>query len=154
MKTKIVIQGRLKIFEKIGDREVLLRDTENKVVNAGLNLVLDFLIGSGSPLGIEYLAVGTGTTAAAAANTTLQTEVYRETVGTKSRVGQAITISTTLGTTEGNGNTFTEAGFFGNGASTTPNSGTLINRATFAGVAKTASNQLTFVWTIVASSVN
>jgi len=70
MKTKIVIQGRLKIFEKIGDREVLLRDTENKVVNAGLNLVLDFLIGSGSPLGIEYLAVGTGTTAAAAANTT------------------------------------------------------------------------------------
>ena len=150
----IRFQGRLRIFEKVGERLILRRDTGNKIVNTGLNLGLDFLIGSGSPLGIEYLALGTGTTAAAAANTTLQTETYRETVDTKVRVGQIITVTTTLGTTEGNGNTFTEAGMFGNGASTTPNSGTLITRTTFAGVAKTASNQFVWEWTISATSTN
>ncbi len=52
------------------------REIDNLVVNAGRAHIIDRLQGTSSAVA-DYIAIGTGTTAAAAANTTLETENAR-----------------------------------------------------------------------------
>jgi|TARA_Y100000310_G_scaffold279075_2_gene297998 hypothetical protein len=51
------------------------RDIFNVITNAGLDEVTALIGNVGSPTSFGYLAVGTGTTAAAATDTTLETEI-------------------------------------------------------------------------------
>jgi len=96
---------------------------KNLVTTIGFRLVLDALGNDKS--GITYGAVGTGTTAAAVSDTTLETELDRNgSIYTRSQtVG---TFSVFFNTGEANG-IITEIGFFGDDATTTSDSGTLFN---------------------------
>ena len=146
------IRVRANLFIEIHDAETgtLLRrvETHNLVVTAGLNLIRDLLRGAAGVTGLNYFAYGTGTTAAAAGNTTLQTEVGRDNYTQTSIVDGKLTIKYYLASTAGNGNTISEAGLFGNGATATANSGTLFARAVFAGEAKTSAQAWTFTWEV------
>ncbi len=119
-------------------------EQENLVVTVGKQLVLDRLGGLvGTIYGaITYGAVGTGTNAAAAGDTTLQTESARN-AATYSRSGSTGTFSVFFNTSEANA-TIWEVGFFGGAATSTANSGTLYDRIKLAAsIAKTSSYTLT-----------
>jgi len=64
----------LTLFDKNGDiKEV--RFSKNLVTNVGFAGIASRINGAGAEAAATYLAVGTGTTAAAATDTTLQTEI-------------------------------------------------------------------------------
>lgn len=118
----------------------------NLVPTVGLNLIRDLLRGA-STATLNYIALGTGTTAPAAANTALQTEVFRD-VFTQTTVADGkIAIKYYLGSASANGNTLAEAGLFA-GATATAGSGTLFARVTFTPDAKTSAQAWTFTWEV------
>ena len=119
----------------------------NKVVNAGLTQVRDVLHGSAVTFP-SHLAVGTGATAVAAGDTALGTEVFRDTLTSKTSLTLAERYTYYLGTPDANGNTLAEAGLFNAGAS-----GTMFARVVLAStITKTASISVTFTWTITLSA--
>lgn len=109
-------------------------------VNAGLNQIRDFLNGD-SPTPPSHLAVGTGTTAANAADTTLETEVFRTTIDKDEKAtAGVIEYTATLATTDANGNSLSEVGIL-NASS----GGTLSNRITHLAFAKTSAFAVKYV---------
>lgn len=110
---------------------------KNLVVLAGRNLLRNFLCGD-VVTGFERYAIGTSSTAAAAGNTTLGTEVFRAVPTQKIKSDGVLTIKIYVASTEANGNTLREAGVFCNGATATANSGTLYARVVHSAVVKTA----------------
>lgn len=113
----------------------------NLVVTAGRNLVRDHLKGD-STATITHLAVGTGTTAVAASDTILGTEVYRDALISLTAAAAKLTAVYYLGTGSANGHTLAEAGLF-----TAASGGTMYARALLAStIAKTAAITVTFTW--------
>lgn len=84
-----------------------------------------------------HIALGTGTTAATASDTTLETEVVRKSASKSKSGTDNVAYASTWTTAEGNGNTFTEVGAI-NAAS----NGTLANRQLFPGFSKTVDYEL------------
>lgn len=130
--------GKLK-FKKLVD---------NMFVTAGKNSLADALRGTtANNKGIiTYCALGTGSTAPALADTTLQTEIVRKLVSVRSVSGNVATFQTFFTTAEGNGS-LREAGLFGDDASSTANSGTLFARVAI-NRTKTSGDTLTLTWSI------
>lgn len=124
----------------------LLHEQEhhNLVVDAGLNLLRDFLDGD-AVTGITHFGYGTGTNAVTAADTTLQTETARPALTSKTgTVSKAWTGTYFLSSTTGNGNTYGEAGLF-----TAASGGTMFARVKLSPtIVKTSSIAVTFSWTI------
>lgn len=129
--------GKLEIF-KNGE---LVREIDNLVVTAGKGFVASRMIGT-TPAVMSHMAVGTGATAPAAGDTTLQTELNRQALGTPSVAGAVVSYSATFAAGQGTG-ALTEAGIF-NAAS----AGTMLCRTTFAAVNKGASDAITINWTV------
>lgn len=108
----------------------------NLVTNAGLAGIASRINGAGSEAAFTYIAIGTGTTAAAAGNTALQTEI---TTGGGARASATVSRTTTTVTNDTARHVLTfnftssfavtEAGVL-NAAST----GTLLNRQVFTAV--------------------
>jgi hypothetical protein len=122
------------------------REIKNLVVTAGKGLVASRL-SSNSASVIGYMAVGTGTTAAAAGDTTLVTELDRNALAVSggSVSGAAITYTATWNAADGTG-ALTEAGLF-NASS----GGALFARTVFAVVNKGADDTVTISWTVTIS---
>lgn len=128
-----------------GDVEVMKKD--NIIVNAGFDLVCDALgKASGRPAALGYIGVGSGTTAAAAGQTALVTEItriaatYAHTAGTKE-------FSMTANFAKGIGTgAITEIAVF-NAAS----GGTMFDRVVFAVVNKEPEDELTAKFRFVLS---
>lgn len=117
--------------------------THNLVVTTGKNLLRDFLYDGSSVTvaGLTHFGYGTGTTAAAAADTALETQVARDTITQKIKDTGKLTVKYYLSSANGNGSTLTEVGLF-NAAS----SGTMYARAIHAAIAKTSSISVTYSW--------
>ena len=126
--------------------------THNLFVDAGLNLLRDFL-DSDSVTGIERFAIGTGTTAVSASDTVLGTEVHRGALTQKTSTAKTLTIKYYLASTEANGNTITEAGLFANGATDTVDTGTLCARVLTTADAKTNAEAWTYTWILTFTAV-
>jgi hypothetical protein len=128
---------------KLKDR----REVQNVVTNTGRQAIIDRLQGN-TPAICNFIAIGTGATAAVAADTTLQTEVARSPSGTTLTQPDAYTdrCVDTFAAGTGTGN-ITEAGRF-NASS----GGTMMGRQTFTAVNKTASDslQVTYDFTYLA----
>ena len=124
--------------------ELLAEQTQrNLVVNAGLNLIRDFLDGD-APTAPTHFGYGTGTNAVTAGDTALQTQVARDTLTSKTSNAQQQVFTYYLGSATANGNTLGEAGIF-NAAS----GGTMLCRVKLSPtIVKTASIAVTFTWTI------
>lgn len=119
------------------------QEAHNLVVNTGLNLIRDLLDGD-AVAGITHFAVGTGTAAVAATDTTVSTEVFRAAVTSRTSNAQQLVVSYYLPSGSANGNTLTNAGLLNAAAA-----GTLFARVKFASsIVKTASIAVTFTWTI------
>ena len=101
------------------------------IVDTGINLIRDWIAGE-TVIAPSHGAVGTGATAVAAGDTTLGTEVFRDTLYGKSRpTSKQVRLTTQVTTAEGNGSTITEHGIL-NASS----AGSLLCRHVHTGIAK------------------
>lgn len=98
---------------------------------------------------INYIALGSGTTAPASSDTQLQTEVYRNEVASISNSGKIIYVTAFFNDTEVSG-TFREAGLFA-GATGVADSGNIASRIAV-NITKSTSETLTIDWIITVGS--
>ncbi len=114
---------------------------KNLVVTAGKSWIAARMKATGAPTEMTHMAVGTGATAAADANTTLGTESAR--VALSSAVSGAV-VTYTASFPAGTGTAaLTEAGIF-NASS----AGTLLCRTVFPVVNKGASDSMAITWSV------
>ena len=122
----------------------VVKEVPNLVVTPGKNYVASRMKDA-TATAMSHMAVGTGSTAAAAADTALGSEAAR--VALTSTTVSTNTVSYVATFPAGTGTaSLTEAGIL-NAAS----SGTLLCRTVFAVVSKGASDVMTVTWTITAS---
>jgi hypothetical protein len=134
-----------------GSVHVVLRDptgqikeerfVDNLIVNTGRNAVIERLDSSPGTSQPTHMAIGTGATAPAAGDTTLQTELDRNALTSNTSSTNVLTMVADWAAGDGTG-AITEAGVL-NAAS----SGTLYSRATFSVVNKAAGDTLQITWT-------
>lgn len=119
----------------------------NLVVTVGKNWIASRMKDTGSPVQMTHMAIGAGTVAPDAANTTLGSELGRVALSTSGGTVAAnvVTYSASFGAGTGTG-AVTEAGIF-NASS----SGTMLCRTTFSVVNKGANDSMSIVWTVTLS---
>lgn len=144
---KLKMIGSLTLMLEKSNGEVEVTHRDNIIVNGGFDLISDAIgRATGRPAVISHIAVGTGTTAEAATQTALVTEIsriaatYAHTAGTK-----VFTMTATFAAGVATG-AITEAGVF-NAAS----AGTMLDRVVFPVVNKGADDTLTAVFTFTLS---
>ena len=130
----------------------VVREVDNLVVTAGKNWVASRM-GSATDAVMTHMAIGTGTTAAAAGDTTLETEAARVALTTSGGTVSTNTVSyegvfpaDTPDVTAPATAAITEAGIF-NDASV----GDMVARTVFAVVNKGETDSMTITWTITIS---
>lgn len=132
---KLVLRDQLGRFKAI-------RQIKNLVVTAGKQHIADQLSSSPGGAAMSHMAIGTGTTAANAADTTLETELDRNALTSRTDSGAVVTYVGDWAAGDGTG-AITEAGIL-NAAS----SGTLLARSVFSVINKGASDTLQVTWTV------
>ena len=133
------LKGKLKIA--LNDKVV--QEVDNLVVTAGKNFVADRMKNNSTVMG--YMAVGTGTTAAAAGNTTLGSESDRNALTSTTVTDNAVAYVGTWAAGDASVE-IKEAGLF-----SASSGGTMLARTVFSAVNKGASDSLTITWTITVS---
>lgn len=144
------LSGRLSIVLKGPDGKVKeTRDVKNLIVNTGLAYITGRMLGT-SPTVMSHMALGAGTTAAAAADTDLESLLgTRQALDSSTQSGtndESIVYVTTFEAGEATG-AVTEAGIFN--AST---AGTMLCRTVFPVVNKQAGDTLQITWTVTLSA--
>lgn len=78
MTDKVKIKGTARAILTHDDGRVEVIEDHNMIVNSGFDMLISSLINSSNrPNPLSYVAIGTGTTAAAATQTALANEAYR-----------------------------------------------------------------------------
>ena len=121
----------------------LVQETENLVVTAGKNWVADRMNNANTVM--THMAVGTGTNAAAAGDTTLQTENDRNALTSTTVTNNAIAYVATWAAGDATA-ALTEAGILD-----AASGGDLLARTVFSVVNKGAADSMTITWTITVS---
>jgi hypothetical protein len=127
----------------IAVNDEIVQETENLVVTAGKNWVADRMNNANTVM--THMAVGTGTTAAAAGNTTLVTENDRNALTSTSVSGNAIAYVATWAAGDATA-ALTEAGIFD-----AASGGDMLCRTVFSVVNKGSADSMTITWTITVS---
>jgi len=144
--SEITATGRLSVIVKDSDGKIKEeRNINNLVVTTGLGFIASRMKDA-SATAMGYMAIGTGTTAAAAGDTALGTELDRNALSSTTVTGNQIEYVSTWAAGDGTG-AITEAGIF-NAAS----SGTMLARTVFAVVNKDANDTLSITWTVSLSA--
>lgn len=120
------------------------RELTNLVVTVGKNFVASRMVGIASNV-MSHMAIGAGTTAAAAPDTALGSELGRVPLGSGTATTNVVTYSATFPAGTGTG-AITEAGIL-NASS----AGTLLCRTVFGVVTKSATDALSINWNITIS---
>jgi hypothetical protein len=142
IKDNFKAKGRLNIVVKDAEGNVKdSREVDNLVVNTGLAYIASRMKDT-TDTAMTHMAVGTGTTAAAAGDTALGSESHREALDSTTVTSNAIAYVSSFEAGEGTG-ALTEAGIF-NAAS----AGTMLCRTVFDVVNKGANDTLSITWTI------
>tara|TARA_B110001454_G_scaffold203907_1_gene212195 strand:+ start:295 stop:717 length:423 start_codon:yes stop_codon:yes gene_type:complete len=123
--------------------DVIVQETENLVVTAGKNWVADRMNNANTVM--THMAVGTGTNAAAAGDTTLQTESDRNTLTSTTVTANAVAYVATWAAGDATA-ALTEAGILD-----AASGGDLLARTVFSVVNKGAADSMTITWTITVS---
>ena len=132
------MKGSLLVTLKKADGTVETRRKDNLILNGGFDFICDAIGLAAQPTEMNYTAIGTSSTAAAATQTALITELtrkaatYAHTAGTK-----VFTLTTTFNAGEGTG-AITEAGIC-NAAS----AGIFLDRVVFSVINKGADDVMT-----------
>ena len=121
----------------------VVQETENLVVTAGKNWVADRMNNANTVM--THMAVGTGTNAAAAGDTALQTENDRNALTSTTVTDNAVAYVATWAAGDATA-AITEAGIFD-----AASSGDMLARTVFSVVNKGAADSMTITWTITVS---
>ncbi len=121
------------------------KKVENLIVDTGLDYIASRMNGTSESV-MSHMAVGTGSTAAAAADTALGTELDRNALTSTTVTDNAIAFVCSWAAGDGTGS-LTEAGLF-NASS----AGTMLCRTVFGTVTKAADDSMTITWTITVSA--
>jgi hypothetical protein len=142
IKDNFKAKGRLNIVVKDAEGNVKdSREVDNLVVNTGLAYIASRMKDT-TDTAMTHMAVGTGSTAAAAGDTALGSESHREALDSTTVTANAIAYVSSFEAGEGTG-ALTEAGIF-NAAS----AGTMLCRTVFDVVNKGANDTMSITWTI------
>lgn len=141
---KIVATGALKIVVTAPDGSVKQeQEVKNLVVTAGLGFIASRMTGTAANV-MSHMAIGTGSTAAAAGNTTLGTESARVALTSTTPTGPAVAyVASFPAGTPASLTAITEAGIF-NASS----AGTMLCRTVFSVVNKDVNDTMSITWTI------
>jgi hypothetical protein len=142
----VAITGEVELILRDPDgREKELRTIRNLVVTTGKEGIADQMASAPS-IGVpKYIAIGTGSTAAAAGDTALGTEVKRKEATSRTRSGAVLTMSVTFSAGEGTG-ALREAGIL-----TASSGGTLYSRTVYELLNKEAGDALEVTWKLTVS---
>ena len=151
MKEETTLKGRYRftLKDKYGRTTKLFLAT-NIVPTVGRTNIANNLT-SNSPtytMLVNYCALGTGTNTPANADTTLQTETYRNAVASRTNASNVGYVTGFFNATETTG-TYREAGIFQNGTGSA-NTGVLLSRVAI-NITKSTSESLTLDWTLTIS---
>lgn len=137
---KFKLQG----FVEIELNGIIVLQKKNLVVNTGLNLT-GLRIFTNSAAYVQYLGIGSGTTAPAAGQTALITQLGNRRVfdSTPTVSATGVTVCTCLFPAGESTGTIAEAGLF-----TTATGGAMFSRVTFTAIPKQATDELRVTWTI------
>lgn len=139
----IKVTGELKITVTNPEGNVKQEVTiPNLVVTVGKNWIAGRMYDTGIPNEMSHMAIGTGTTSAAAGDTTLGTEAGRVALTSTTVSTNTVQYVATFSAGTGTG-AITEAGIF-NASS----SGTLLCRTVFSVINKGAADTLGITWTV------
>ncbi len=128
----------------IAVNDEIVQETKNLVVTAGKNFVASRMKDT-TKAAMTHMAVGTGTTAAAAGNTTLVSETDRNALTSTTVTNNEIAYVCTWAAGDATA-ALTEAGIF-NASS----GGDMLCRTVFSVVNKGASDSMTITWTVTVS---
>ncbi len=128
----------------IAVNDEIVQETKNLVVTAGKNFVASRMKDT-TKAAMTHMAVGTGTTAAAAGNTTLVSESDRNALTSTTVTNNEIAYVATWAAGDATA-ALTEAGIF-NASS----GGDMLCRTVFSVVNKGASDSMTITWTVTVS---
>lgn len=141
--TELTLHGRCLVEVRGPDGEIKeTREVDNLVVTAGRDAIIERLDSTPATGQPTHMAIGTGSTAAAAGNTTLGTEIDRNALTSNTSSGGVLTMVGNWAAGDGTNSAIAEAGVL-NASS----SGTLYSRATFTAINKGASDTLQITWT-------
>jgi len=150
MNESLWLDGQLDIV--LFDKNGLVKHAEtveNLVVNVGLAFIISRMVGTSKGV-MSHMAVGSGSTAAAAGDTALGSQLgSRKVLGSTTITGsnnEKVQYVCTFGSGEGTG-AITEAGIF-NASS----SGDMLCRTVFAVVNKAADDTMVITWTVTLSA--
>lgn len=141
VKENLKITGRLKIV--VTDKSGKVKDTrevKNLVVTAGKEFIASAMVAA--PTQMTHMGLGSGTTAPAAAQTALTTELGRVALSSAAASGTTVTYTANFVAGVATG-AVTEAGIF-NAAS----AGTMLCRTTFAVLNKGADDSISITWQV------
>ena len=143
----IKMKGKLSVVLTGPDGEVKdQREVDNLVVTVGKNFIASSMVKTttNSPAAMTHMEVGTGTTAAAVGDTTLQTAVASSRVTLTSATASTNSVAYVATFPAGTGTgALTEAGIF-NASS----AGTMLCRTVFSVINKGAADTLGITWTV------
>ena len=145
--SNISVKGNLKVV--VTDSNGVVKDKReinNLVVSSGLAFIASRMKDTTDDA-MSYMAIGTGTTAAAAGDTTLGTELDRNALTSTTVSDNVTTYVASWAAGDGTG-AITEAGIFN-----ADSSGTMLARTVFDVVNKGANDSLTVTWSITISAV-
>lgn len=144
--TLIRLKGRMKLELRGPDGELKdSREADNLITTVGKQDIVDQLLASPAQAKPQYMAVGTGSTAAAIGDTALGTESARVALATKTRSGAVLTMTATFPAGTGTA-ALAEAGVL-----SASSSGDLYSRVVFSAINKAAGDSLTITWTYTLS---
>jgi hypothetical protein len=144
--SEIKATGRLSVVLKDLDGNIKdSRDINNLVVTSGLGFIASRMKDTTAGA-MSYMSIGTGTTAAAAGDTTLATELDRNAITSTTVTGNEIAYVSSWAAGDGSG-AITEAGIFNDSSA-----GTMLARTVFSVVNKAANDTLSITWTITLSA--
>lgn len=146
-KDPLKIQGHINV--KLYDKDMKLKsevDKKNVIVTVGKNFLAAWIAAASqaNPF-MNYIALGTGTTAAAAGDTALETEIGTRVAGVISSSTATWTNQATFAPGVSTG-AITEAGLF-----SASSGGTLFARQTFPVQNKLAGDTIVFTWNVTIS---
>ena len=146
MRDNVKVKGRVRAVLRDGAGRVKhVEETDNLITTAGRNAIVERLDSSPSTGQPSHMAIGTGTNAAAAGDTTLQTELDRNALTSNTASANVLTMVGDWAAGDGTG-AITEAGVL-NAAS----NGVLYSRAVFSVINKAAGDTLSITWTYTLS---
>ncbi len=142
---KVTGHINFKLFDAEGNLKVE-RDIKNVITTTGKAYLATWLAAATqADFFMKYVGLGTGTNAATAADTALQTELSTRVVGTLSSSGPVWQSVTTFGAGINTGS-ITEAGIF-----SASSAGTMLARQVFTAIPKGAGDSLQVTWQVTFS---